>query len=65
MSRVKKSLTKAVSDEIKSKFDLDAFKEKKGLKQNIKFKDQSWIPLSKAFTDVTSIPSIPFVIIFI
>ena len=59
MPKVKKSLTEAVSDEIKSKFDLDAFKEKKGLKQNIKFKDQSWIPLSKAFTDVTSIPGIP------
>ena len=59
MPRVKKSLTEAVSDEIKSKFDLDAFKEKKGLKQNIKFKDQSWIPLSKAFTDVTSVPGVP------
>jgi len=59
MPRVKKSLSEAVSKEIKSKFDLNTFKEKKGLKQNVKFKDQEWIPLSKAFQDVTSIPGIP------
>tara|TARA_R100000995_G_C3479016_1_gene122729 strand:+ start:946 stop:2022 length:1077 start_codon:yes stop_codon:yes gene_type:complete len=59
MPRVKKSLQEAVSAEIKSKFDLSSFKEKKGLKQNVKFKDQSWIPLSQAFQDVTSIPGIP------
>jgi hypothetical protein len=59
MARVKKSLSEAVSKEIKSKFDLSSFKEKKGLKQNVKFKDQEWIPLSSAFQDVTSIPGIP------
>ena len=59
MPRVKKSLREAVSAEIKSKFDLSSFKEKKGLRQNVKFKDQSWIPLSQAFQDVTSIPGIP------
>ena len=59
MPRVKKSLSEAVSAEIQSNFNLDAFKEKKGLKQNIKFKDQEWIPLSQAFQDVTSIPGIP------
>ena len=59
MPRVKKSLQEAVSAEIKSKFNLSSFKEKKGLKQNVKFKDQSWIPLSQAFQDVTSIPGIP------
>jgi len=53
------SLSAAVSAEIKSKFDLDKFKSKKGLDKNIKFKDQEWIPLSKAFQDVTSIPGIP------
>ncbi len=53
------SLSAAVSAEIKSKFDLNAFKNKKGLDKNIKFKDQEWIPLSKAFQDVTSIPGIP------
>jgi hypothetical protein len=59
MARKKKSLSEAVSAEIQSNFNLDAFKEKKGLKQNIKFKDQEWIPLSPAFQDVTSIPGIP------
>lgn len=59
MPRVKKSLSEAVSKEIRSKFDLSSFKEKKGLKQNVKFKDQEWIPLSSAFQDVTSIPGIP------
>ena len=59
MARKKKSLTEAASKEIKANFNLNAFKEKKGLKQNIKFKDQEWIPLSKAFQDVTSIPGIP------
>ena len=59
MAKKKKSLSEAVSAEIQSNFNLDAFKEKKGLKQNIKFKDQEWIPLSQAFQDVTSIPGIP------
>ena len=55
----KKTLQEAVSKELKSKFDLNSFKEKKGLKQNVKFKDQEWIPLSKAFQEVTSVPGIP------
>jgi RecA/RadA recombinase len=59
MPRVKKSLSEVVSKEIRSKFDLSSFKEKKGLKQNVKFKEQTWIPLSQAFQDVTSIPGIP------
>ena len=42
MPRVKKSLSEAVSKEIKSKFDLSAFKDKKGLKQNVKFKEKTW-----------------------
>ena len=59
MARKKKTLGEAVSKEIQSNFNLDAFKTKKGLKSNIKFKDQEWIPLSQAFQDVTSIPGIP------
>ena len=55
----KKSLSEAVSAEIKSKFNLDTFKSKKGLDKNMKFKDQQWIPLSPAFQEVTSIPGIP------
>ena len=34
------SLSAAVSREIQSKFDLTAFKNKKGLDKNIKFKEQ-------------------------
>jgi RecA/RadA recombinase len=60
MPRGKKaSLTAAVSQELKANFDLGKFKEKKMLNSNVKFKDQQWIPLSKAFQDVTSIPGIP------
>jgi hypothetical protein len=59
MARTKKTLGEAVSKEIQSNFNLDAFKTKKGLKSNIKFKEQEWIPLSQAFQDVTSIPGIP------
>ena len=57
--RKQKSLSAAVSAEIKSKFDLNKFKSTKGLDRNIKFKNQEWIPLSKAFQDVTSVPGIP------
>ena len=53
------SLSAAVSAEIKSNFDLDKFKSKKGLLGNVKFKPQSWIPLSPAFQEVTSVPGIP------
>ena len=59
MARKSKSLSEAVSKEIKSKFDLKNFKTKKGLDQNVKFKEQQWIPLSDAFQSVTSIPGIP------
>ena len=59
MARTKKTLGEAVSKEIQSNFNLDAFKTKKGLKSNIKFKDQDWIPISSAFQEVTSIPGIP------
>ena len=59
MPRKSKSLSAAVSAEIKSNFDLSKFKSKKGLDKNIKFKDQEWIPLSPAFTEVTSVPGIP------
>ena len=61
MARSKKSesLTAALSSELKSKFDLTKFKEKKMLNSNVKFKEQRWIPLSSAFQDVTSVPGIP------
>ena len=59
MAKQKKSLSEAVSDELKSKFSLDNFKVKKGLNTNVKFKEQQWVPLSQAFQDVLSIPGIP------
>ena len=61
MAKTKKSesLTAALSSELRSKFDLTKFKEKKMLNSNVKFKEQKWIPLSPAFQDVTSVPGIP------
>ena len=59
MAKSKKSLSEAVSSELKSGFNLDSFKTKKGLTSSVKFKDQEWVPLSPAFTDVLSIPGIP------
>ena len=59
MPRPKKSLSEAVSSEIKSKFNLDGFKNKKGLSSKAKFKEQTWIPLSEAYQTVTSVPGIP------
>jgi hypothetical protein len=61
MAKTKKSesLTAALSSELRSKFDLAKFKEKKMLNSNVKFKEQKWIPLSPAFQEVTSVPGIP------
>ena len=57
--KASKSLSEAVSAEIKSKFDLNKFKSSKGLNKNVKFKDQQWIPLSPAFQKVAGVPGIP------
>ncbi len=54
----KDSLMEAVSKELKSKFDLNKFKEKKSLGGNVKFKDQAWIPFSSAMQEALSIPGI-------
>jgi hypothetical protein len=59
MTDKKKSISEAVSNEIKSKFDLGKFKEKKLLSGNVKFKEQKWIPFSKALQEALSIPGIP------
>src|SRR5210317_322588 len=59
MAKQRKSLTEAVSAELKKGFDLDKFKQNKMLKTNVKFKPQQWIPLSNAFQTITSIPGIP------
>ena len=61
MAKAKKeeSLTSSVSKAIKGTFDLEKFKTAKFLSQPVKFKPQTWIPLSKAFQDTLSIPGIP------
>ena len=61
MAKEKKeiSLTEAVSNELKKSFDLNKFKEKKMLNNSVKFKDQKWIPVSKAMQDALSLPGIP------
>ncbi len=53
------SIKDAVSAEIKSKFSLDKFKERKLLNGDIKFKDQEWIKFSKALQDALGIPGFP------
>jgi len=59
MPRVKKSLSEAVSKEIKGSFSLDKFKNQKGLKGNVKYKPQQWIPFSPAIQKALSIPGCP------
>ncbi len=59
MARKKKSLSEAVSSEIKANFNLESFKSKKGLTSKAKFKEQEWIPLSEAYQEITSVPGIP------
>lgn len=56
----KDSLTATISQAVnKGGFDLEAFKKSKYLDKGIKFKDQKWIPFSKALQDALSIPGIP------
>ena len=59
MAKQTKSLSAAVSSEIKSKFNLDSFKDKKGLSNNTKYKEQRWIPFSGALQEALSIAGIP------
>jgi len=53
------SLMDAVSSEIKSKFDINAFKESKGLGGTVNFKKQKWIPFSPSLSEALSIPGLP------
>jgi len=59
MADKKPTLASAVSSELKKKFSLDSFKEKKMLNNNTKFKEQEWIPFSPALQKALSIPGIP------
>jgi len=57
---VKKDTAKTASEIIKGGFSLDKFKKNKGFSsQSVKFKTQDWIPVSKAFQDIVSLPGIP------
>jgi len=55
----KDALMTAVSEEIKSNFNLEKFKEKKLLNGNIKFKEQKWMSFSESLQDSISIPGAP------
>ena len=59
MAKKSTSLTAAVSSQLKANFDLDKFKEKKSLNTQVKFKEQKWIPFSKALQESISIPGAP------
>jgi hypothetical protein len=59
MAKVR-SASAAASSKVKSNFDLGKFKKSKKLSTaSIKFKEQSWIPMSDAFQEITSVPGIP------
>lgn len=56
----KKDISKSVEDAIQSNFTLNKFKDKKRLSsKSNKFKTQSWIKVSKAFTEVTGLRGLP------
>lgn len=60
MAKANKSLNADVSNAIKGTFNLENFKKGKNLSStSVKFKDQAWIPLSKAFQEALQIPGIP------
>jgi hypothetical protein len=56
----KKEVQEKATELVKKGFNLNNFKKKKGFSNSsVKFKTQTWIPLSKAFQDITSLPGIP------
>lgn len=60
MPRTKtESLTATISAAVKGGHDLEAYKKSKYLDKGVKFKDQRWIPFSKALQDALSIPGAP------
>jgi len=59
MAKKKETQEKATAS-VRKSFNLSNFKQKKGYSNaSVKFKEQGWIPLSKAFQDITSLPGIP------
>jgi hypothetical protein len=59
MAKERKSLAEAAGKSLQAAFSLDKFKENKGMKSNVKFKDQQWVPFSPALQEALSIPGIP------
>lgn len=60
MAKQVKEIQQRASDEVRGNFNLARFKERKGLgAENAKYKEQTWIPLSKAWQQVVSLPGIP------
>lgn len=56
----KKTAPKTASEIIKGGFSLDNFKKNKGFSNSsVKFKEQGWIKVSDAFSEVTSLKGIP------
>ena len=56
----KKETAKTASEIIKGGFSLDNFKKNKGFSNSsVKFKEQDWLKVSDAFTEVTSLKGIP------
>jgi len=59
MAKAKESLNSTIFSAIKGTADIEKFKKGKNLSAGVVFKEQSWIPLSKAFQDTLQIPGIP------
>ena len=59
MASKKEEIIQRATAEQQKKFSLASFKKKKGFVSTVKFKEQDWIPLSKAWQTVTSLPGIP------
>lgn len=59
MASKKEEIIQRATAEQQQKFSLASFKKKKGFVSTVKFKNQEWIPLSKSWQDVTSLPGIP------
>lgn len=60
MARTKTETIARASDEVRKSFNLTKFKEKKGFgAENAKYKEQTWIPLSKAWQEATGLIGIP------
>jgi hypothetical protein len=60
MAKKKEEVKARATAAVQKSFNLGNFKKKKGFSNaSVKFKEQGWIPLSKAFQDITSLPGIP------